>query len=61
MAGLIAALAAGGATVIAVAVIAAMTIPRLRRSHTEANADPELARAAVDIQSQIDRGRGLGF
>lgn len=58
MTGLIAAMVAGGLAVLAVALIAAITVPRFRRTRVNPHVDPEMARAAEDIQSQIDRGHG---
>ncbi|MGG7466349.1 hypothetical protein [Plantibacter sp. YIM 135347] len=57
-------LASGAGVGIAVAFLVVLTIV-MRRRHVGRNAerllvtDPEAARAAADIQSQIDRGRGL--
>ncbi|MFG6504584.1 hypothetical protein [Microbacterium sp. P05] len=50
-------MASGGLAVLGIALIAAVAIPRLRRSRVDSNVDPEMRRAAEDIQSQIDRGR----
>ena len=48
---------AGGFTVLAAAVIAAIAVPRLRRSRVEPHLEPELRRAGEEIQAQIDAGR----
>ena len=57
MPGLIVAMTAGGFTVLAAAVIAAITVPRLRRSRIDPRLDSELRRAGEEIQAQIDAGR----
>ena len=57
MPGLIVAMTAGGLTVLAAAVIAAIAVPRLRRSRVEPHLEPELRRAGEEIQAQIDAGR----
>ena len=46
-----------GLTLLAVALIAAVAVPRMRRSRVDPHRDPELYRAGEDIQAQIDRGR----
>ncbi len=48
---------AGGFTVLAAAVIAAIAVPRLRRSRVDPRLDPEFRRAGEEIQAQIDAGR----
>lgn len=57
MPGLIVAMTAGGLTVLAAAVIAAIAVPRLRRSRVDPHLEPELRRAGEEIQAQIDAGR----
>ena len=48
---------AGGLTVLAAALVAAIAVPRLRRSRVDPRLDPELRRAGEEIQAQIDAGR----
>lgn len=57
MPGLIVAMTAGGLTVLAAALVAAIAVPRLRRSRVDPRLDPELRRAGEEIQAQIDAGR----
>lgn len=57
MPGLLVAMTTGGLTLLAVALIVAVAVPRMRRSRVDPHRDPELYRAGEDIQAQIDRGR----
>ncbi|MBN9177554.1 MAG: hypothetical protein J0I43_09345 [Microbacterium sp.] len=57
MPGLIAAMTAGGLTVLAVALISAIAVPRMRRSRVDPRLGGELRRAGEEIQAQIDAGR----
>lgn len=57
MTGLLVAMTSGGAVLLAVAVIAAIAVPRMRRSRIDPRLDRELFQAGQDIQAQIDRGR----
>lgn len=57
MPGLIVAMTAGGLTILAAALVAAVALPRLRRSRVDPHLEPELHRAGEEIQAQIDAGR----
>ena len=57
MSGLLVAMTTGGLTLLAVALITAIAVPRMRRSRVDPHLDPELHRASEEIQAQIDRGR----
>ena len=57
MSGLLVAMTTGGLTLLAVALITAIAVPRMRRSRIDPHLDPELHRAGEEIQAQIDRGR----
>ena len=57
MPGLVVALTSGGLAALGIALIAAVAVPRMRRSNVNPHSDPEMNRAAEEIQAQIDRGR----